>query len=114
MRSPMGNQLHSSIRWRYHSGIKKVQEALDLPIWNEFQEIPGGDNLCKKKEKRMYAHTDKPAEGRRQVGKAEPGPPCGGGCYPEQDRSLDWWREEVGKAPGWINRALLQVFREPR
>lgn len=64
--------------------------------------MPRGYNLCKKKEKRIYAHTDKPAEGRRQVGKAEPGPPLGeGGSYPEQDRALDRWRGELEKAPGW-------------
>lgn len=77
--------------------------------------MPRGYNLCKKKEKRIYAHTDKPVEGRRQVGKAEPGPPLGEGAA-AQNRTGPWTGGEVSwkKLQAGINRALLQVFREPR
>lgn len=68
--------------------------------------MPRGYNLCEKKEKRKHAHSDRPAEGRRQVAKAEPGPPCPA----TQNRTGPWTGGEGSwdRLQAGIKRALLR------
>lgn len=88
----------------YHSGLKKNREALYVRIWNEFQELlvvemERGYDLCKKEGKNTYLYTHRQILGKPSAGGRGGTRAFFGGCYPEQDRSLDRSGSELEKDP---------------